>query len=111
MIVPLLETGVAPRILRISPFEGIAPFRFCWIVVGVVAVAAGAIGHRFRQVAGCGQELLELADRYFVPPQVKRSGDADPMHGRLVVETPGNGRARTADRPWRVLRATRRSPS
>ena len=86
VVIRLPESGIRPGIFWRSSLEGIASGTCCRVVVGVVAVAASAIGDRFGNMAGGGQEFPKLADRHFMLPHEERFGNAYAVNGRLVFE-------------------------
>ena len=86
MIVALRETGIAPGILRVASLESVAARRSGRIVRGVVSVAPGAVGDRFRYVTRGFQKLPELPDRDLVLPEVEGPRDAHPVHGCLIEQ-------------------------
>ena len=86
MIVGLRKAGVAPRILRVAPFEGVATRRLRRIVVAVVAVTAGAVAHRLGNVTGLLDEAAELADRHFGLSKIEVARDAHAVDRRFVAK-------------------------
>ena len=86
MLVVLRKSGVAPRVLRVAAFKGVAARRLGGIVVSVVAVAAGPVAFRFDNVAGLLDKAAELSNRHLGFPKEEVAGDAYAMHGRFVVE-------------------------
>src|SRR6185295_12522204 len=64
MAIELLESGVAPGILGLAPFEVVD----LW----VVPPAASAVAFAFDLEVGICNELLELANRHFVRTHIER---------------------------------------
>ncbi|MNT01070.1 hypothetical protein D3C72_1355220 [compost metagenome] len=84
VVVALREARVAPRVARVTAFEGIAAPRGGGVVVGAPAVAAGAVGHRFGHMARSLEKAPELAHRHLVPAHPECPRDAHLVHRPFV---------------------------
>ena len=88
VVVALRKARLGPAVAGVAPLKGVATRRAGGVVLGVVAVAARAVGHGFGLVARQLQKPAELPHRDLVPPQVKRLADAHWVHRGFI----GQGR-------------------
>ena len=86
MIVGLPKARIAPGIPGISAFKRVPPLCFRGIVSRVVTVTAGSVSLGLRLTPRGLHKLPELPYRHFVLAEIERTGNANPMNGRLVLE-------------------------